>query len=585
MSSTEQQVVSYAFGPFHLDMQRYLLIREGEPIQLSPKALKTLLVLIQNRDRVITKDELLKTIWPDAHVEESNLSQNIFVIRKALAEGNNERYILTVPGSGYRFVAQVKETVEKPGEVVRPQYNYAPLAQSGTLIAVLPLKCLSGNSTDEFLGLGFADALITRLSNLTQIKVRPTSSVLKYREARDDLMAIGRELRVDALLDGVFQRAGNQIRVSVQFVRVADGVTLWAAKFDEQFTNILSIQDSISEQVAVALELKISGEEQQQLRKNYTESSEAFQHFIRGRYFWNLRTLEGLRKSMTCAEEAIAVDPTYAPAYVGLADAYNLLAGHGGLAPRETFPKARAAATVALEIDPNMSEAYASLAFINYRFDWNFGEAEKNFKKAIELKPNYSTAHHWYGEALASAGRFQESFGELVRSQEFDPLSLPISTDVAQTLYFARRYEESEKQLRKALEMDSKFIRAHIVLGAVLEQMSRFEEAVESLQLAVELSNKNSFAMSGLAHVYATIGRFAEAREILNFLLSTEQYSSPYNIAVVYARLGENDKALEFLEQAVEARDVWLVWLPVTPRFDRLRDDERFVKLVGQVRQ
>jgi DNA-binding winged helix-turn-helix (wHTH) protein/tetratricopeptide (TPR) repeat protein len=584
MSIAETQIICYSFGAFRLDMQRYLLLRAGEPTQLSPKALKTLLVLVQNRDRVVSKDELLRTIWPDAHVEESNLAQNIFVIRKVLSERNNERYILTIPGSGYRFVGQVEEIVEEPSRKPIRETSGVSLAQSGILIAVLPLKRLSSMPTDEFLGLGFADALITRLSNLKQIKVRPTSSVLKYREARDDLIAVGHELRVDALLDGVFQRAGNQIRVSVQFVRVADGVTLWAAKFDEEFTNILSIQDSISEQVAGALALKISGEEEQQLRKNYTASSEAFQHFIRGRYFWNLRTLEGLRKSMSCAEQAIQVDPTYAPAYVGLADAYNLLAGHGGLAPKETFPKARAAATVALEIDPSLAEAYASLAFINYRFDWNFEEAERNFQKANALKPNYSTAHHWYGEALASAGRFEESLTELSCSQEFDPLSLPISTDLAQTLYFARRYEESESQVRKALEMDPKFIRAHIVLGAALEQMHRYEEAVESLELAVELSNRNSFAVSGLGHLYASMGKKEAAQECLQFLLELEQYSSPYNIAVVYAGLGDTENALKYLERAVEVRDVWMVWLPVTPRFDSFRDDERFVKLVTQIR-
>jgi tetratricopeptide (TPR) repeat protein len=326
----------------------------------------------------------------------------------------------------------------------------------------------------------------------------------------------------------------------VQFIRVADGVTLWAAKFDEQFTNILSIQDSISEQVAGALAIKISGEEHRQLRKNYTASSEAFQHFIRGRYFWNQRTLEGLRKSISCAEQAIAVDPTYAPAYVGLADAYNLLAGHGGLAPKETFPKARAAAMIALEIDPSLAETYASLAFINYRFDWRFDEAEENFQKAIQLKPNYSTAHHWYGEALASAGRFEESLTALVRSQEFDPLSLPISTDLAQTFYFSRQYEECENQLRKTLEMDPHFIRAHIVLGAALEQMGRYDEALESLTHAVELSKNNSFAVSGLGHLYASMGKKSAAKDTLRLLRqqSSEHYSSPYNIAVVYAGLG-----------------------------------------------
>ena len=588
MSTIQQEISFYKFGPFRLDLQRYLLIRDGEPIPLSPKALKTLLVLIQNRNRVVSKDELLKSIWPDAHVEESNLAQNIFVIRKALAEESTYRYILTIPGNGYRFVAQVEEVAgDVAVESSTSELIESPLARAGTLIAVLPFKCLGTNSADEFLGLGLADALITRLSNLKKIRIRPTSSVLRYREVRDDLTSVGHELKVDALLDGVFQRAGDQIRVSVQFIRVADGVTLWAAKFDEQFTNILSIQDSISEQVAGALAIKISGEEQRQLRKSYTASSEAFQHFIRGRYFWNQRTLEGLRKSISSAEQAIAVDPTYAPAYVGLADAYNLLAGHGGLAPRETFPKARAAAMSALEIDPSLAETYASLAFINYRFDWRFDEAEQNFQKAIQLKPNYSTAHHWYGEALASAGRFEESLTALVRSQEFDPLSLPISTDLAQTFYFSRRYEECENQLHKTLEMDPHFIRAHIVLGAALEQMGRYDEALESLTHAVELSKNNSFAVSGLGHLYASMGKKSAAKDMLRLLRqqSNEHYSSPYNIAVVYAGLGDKDNALTYLEQAVEARDVWLVWLPVTPRFELLHDDERFGKLLARVRQ
>jgi TolB-like protein/Flp pilus assembly protein TadD len=583
---SEAEIVSYEFGPFRLDMQRYLLICSGEPIQLSPKALKTLLVLIENRERVVRKDELLKSIWPDAHVEESNLAQNIFVIRKVLAEGDNERYIVTIPGTGYRFVGKV---AEKRADQDLPRRLSADLmspslTEAGTLIAVLPFKCLSGGE-DEILGLGLADALITRLSNLKQVKVRPTSSVLRYRELRDDLTVVGRELRVDALVDGVFQRVNEQIRVSVQFVRVTDGVTLWAAKFDERITNIFSIQDSISEQVAGALAVKISGDEQRRLRKNYTANTEAFQHFIRGRYFWNQRTLEGLRKSMLCAEQAIALDPTYAPAYVGLADSYNLLA-HVGLAPKDTFPKARAAAKLALEIDPLLAEAYVSLAFVNYRFDWCFDEAEKNFLRAIELKPNYSTAHHWYGEALASAGQFEESLKALQRSQDYDPLSLPISTDLAETLYFARRYEDCEAQLRKTLEMDPNFIRAHIFLGAALEQMQRYDEAIASLTLAVELSKQNSFAVSALGHVYASMGKRGPALETLQLLKqrSSEQYCSPYNIAMVYAGLGDKENALALLEEAVEARDVWMVWLPVTARFEFLRGDERFAKLLAQVR-
>lgn len=583
---SEAEIVSYEFGPFRLDMQRYLLIRSGEPIQLSPKAFKTLMVLIENRERVVSKDELLQAIWPDAHVEESNLAQNIFVIRKVLAEGDNGRYIVTIPGTGYRFVGKVAENraTQDPPTRLSADLISPMLREPGTLIAVLPFRCLSGQ--DEILGLGLADALITRLSNLKQVRVRPTSSVLRYRDLRDDLTVVGSELKVDALVDGVFQRVGEQIRVSVQFIRVVDGVTLWAAKFDERITNIFSIQDSISEQVAAALAVKMSGDEQRQLRKNYTANTEAFQHFIRGRYFWNQRTFEGLKKSMSSAEQAIALDPTYAPAYVGMADCYNLLAGHGGLAPKDTFPKARAAAKLALEIDPQLAEAYASLAFINYRFDWRFDDSEQNFLRAIELKPNYSTAHHWYGEALASAGRFEESLTVLQRSQEYDPLSLPISTDLAQTLYFGRRYEDCEAQLRKTLEMDPKFIRAHIFLGATLEHMQRYDEAIESLMLAVELSKQNAFAVSALGHVYASMGEMGPALETLRLLKqqASEQYCSPYNIAMVYAGLGDKENSLALLEEGVEARDVWMVWLPVTARFDFLRGDERFAKVLAQVR-
>jgi len=262
-----------------------------------------------------------------------------------------------------------------------------------------------------------------------------------------------------------------------------------------------------------------------------------------------------------------------------------LLAGHGGLAPKETFPKARAAAKIALEIDPNLAEAYASLGFINYRFDWQFCEAEENFKRAIELKPNYSTAHHWYGEALASAGRFEESLNALQRSQDFDPLSIPISTDLAQTLYFARRYEECEAQLRKTLEMDPQFIRAHIVLGTTLEQLHRYDEALASLQLAVELSKNNSFAVSRLGNLYALMGRKREAQEILRFLKkrSNEYYASPYDIAVVYAGLGDKDKTFEWLEKDFQNRDSRLSTFRWETQFESLINDPRFNDLLKRM--
>jgi TolB-like protein len=294
---------------------------------------------------------------------------------------------------------------------------------------------------------GLADALIMRLSSIRELKVRPTAAVLRYSNLKEDPLQIGRELNVDALLDGVYQRETGKIRVSVQLVSVRDGVTLWAAKFDEQLTDIFAIQDSIADQVVRSLAIQLSGDEQRQIKKNYTRNPDAFQLFIKGRYFWNQRTTEGLRKALEHAQQAIAVDPAYPTAYVGLADSSNLLgAQHNVLPPRESFPKARAAASRALEIDPMLAEAYASLAFINCWFEWNWTASEQNHLKAIELKPNYPTAHHWYGELLTTMGRFEEAFVELQMAQELDPLSLAINVDLAASFYYARDFKRSERQ-------------------------------------------------------------------------------------------------------------------------------------------
>jgi TolB-like protein len=522
------------------------------------------------------KDELIKSIWPDSYVEESNLAQNVFALRKALGEEKSEhKYIVTMPGIGYRFVA--------PVEVAKTRDVKDSLVVSS--IAVLPFRPLVEEGSDKFLGPGLTDALVTRLSSLKQIKVRPTIFVLKYRDDTSDVLSIGRDLNVDAFLDGRFQRDGDQIRVSVQLVRVEDGSTLWAAKFDESFTNLFAIQDSISEQVAQALTLELSSEERRQLRKSYTDNTDAFQLFIRGRYFWNQRTLESLKKAIHYAQQTIAVEPCYAPAYVGLADSYNLLAGHGGLSPKDTFPKAKAAAMRALEIDDSLAEAYASMGFINYRFEWDWNLSEQNFQRAIQLKPNYATARHWYGESLVCQGRFDESLAELKTALEVDPLCVPAVADFAQTLYFARRYDECIEKTHQALEIDQTFVRAFIFLGAALEQIERYEEAVTALTRAVDLSGNNHLALSGLGHLYARMGKKEAAREILDYLnhLSLSQYVSPYNLSIIYTGLHDTQQALSHLERAVLERDFWLVWIGVNPRFAPIQNEPRFVEVLRRV--
>jgi DNA-binding winged helix-turn-helix (wHTH) protein/Tfp pilus assembly protein PilF len=578
---------SYEFGPFRIDLDRYLLLRGGKSVPLSPKVLETLIFLLEHRGSVVKKDEIMSRVWPDTFVEEGNLAQNIFLLRKALGEEKNEhKYIITIPGVGYRFVAPASESFAQSSQAVPTPH--APITVGSVRsIAVLPFKNLVRENADEFLGPGIADALIMRLSSIRHLRVRPTSAVLKYANSLHDPVRIGEELNVDALLDGVYQRVGEQIRVSVQLVSVTNGITLWAVTiFDENFKNIFAIQDSISEQVVRSLALKLSGEEQNQLAKSYTDNAGAFQLYIKSRYFWNERTIEGLKKGLECAQQAIALDPTYAPAYVGLADSYSLLgAQHSVLSPQESFPKARAAALRALEIDERMAEAYASLAFINCCFEWDWPTAEQNYLKAITLKPNYATAHHWYGEMLTTAGRFNESLAQLQVAQELDPLSLAINVDLAAAFYYAREYDRSENQLDNLLELNPGFIRARVILGQVYEQQRKYSKAVEMLRSAVKLSDEDQVTLSALAHTLALAGETREASKILDDLVRPRKgrYVSAGNIATLHIALGQNEFAFDALEEAFKNRDIEIIWLRVNPVFDPLRSDPRFTKLLERV--
>jgi TolB-like protein/Flp pilus assembly protein TadD len=588
-----EQIKAYEFGPFRLLPTERRVLRGTEVVQLTPKVFDTLLALVKNSGRLVAKDELMKMIWQDSFVEEGNLTQNIFILRKTLGESpHDHQYIVTIPGQGYRFVAEVQEIprarVERRSLPTESALEDGPTRSDErgvTSLAVLPFKPLNSESDNEYLGPGIADTLITRLSNIRRLKVRSTNSVLKYIDTQSDPLAAGRELGVDAVLDGKIQRAGERVRVTMQLIRVRDALTLWAEKFDEKFTDIFDVQDSISEQVMRALALQLTTAEQKLLTKRYTESAEAFQLYIKGRHFWNKRTVEGLKRGMVYAQQAIDIDPTYTMAYVGMADSYNLLAGYAGLAPKETFPKAKAAALRAQEIDDTLAEAETSLGFVNYRYEWNWAEAEERFRRAITLKPDYPTGHHWYGEFLATQGRFRESIDELERAQQLDPLSLPINTDLGQSFFFAGQYDRAIEQSLKALEMDQRFIRAQIILGAAYEQKGMYTEAIAALEGARAVAGTNPLATGGLGHAYAVAGKREKALEALEELkkLSAERYVSAYNIAIIYTGLGDTERALAWLDKAFDNRDVWLVWLGVNPRFARLRRDARFTELLKRI--
>lgn len=466
----------------------------------------------------------------------------------------------------------------------------APPQPSINSLAVLPFKPLVAESRDEALELGMADALITRLSHLRQIHVLPTSSVRKYAALEQDPLAAGRELKVDSVLDGSLQRVGDRIRVTVQLVRVKDGSALWAETFDEKFSDIFAIEDSISRRVVTGLMLTLTGEEKKQLTKRYTENTEAHQLYLKGRYYWNKRTEEGLKKGIEYFNQAIEKDPGYALAYAGLADCYWLMgSGAAWLSPLVGASKGKAAALKALQIDETVAEAHTSLAAITLFYDWDWSGAEQQFKRAIELNPRYATAHHWYAFYLTLMGRPDEGIAEIKRAQELDPLSLIISTDFGFLLYFARRYDEAMEQLRNVIEMDPHFTTAHVRLGQVYEQKAMYEEAVAEFQKAVTLSPEGSYLYLArtyvLARTYALLGNRDEAVRILHEAtkLSKKRHISPYAIALIYAGLGEKDRAFAWLERAYAERSNWLVGLKVDPRVDNLRSDPRFAELLRRM--
>jgi DNA-binding winged helix-turn-helix (wHTH) protein/TolB-like protein/Flp pilus assembly protein TadD len=639
----------YEFGPFRLDARKRRLSVDGEIVSLTPKAIETLLVLIERQGKLVEREELMNTVWADAFVEDSNLSVTISMLRKALgqgAEGEGSKYIETVPRLGYRFVADVREVTgegpvialekrtqaqivieersndpEQPATIPSAERLSLPAAQLITFravalsvllvgliatlayfwisrrsertrtigavrsIAVLPFKIIGGASDDEYLQLGMTDALITKLSNQQQIVVRPMSSVRKYTAAGQDSAAIGRELRVDATLEGNVQRLGERVRVTVQLLNVSDGAPLWAEKFDEEFTNIFALEDRISDQAVQALMPKLSGEEKERVTKQYTTNAEAFHAYLKGRYFWNKRTEDGFRKAIEYFNQAVDKDPNFTLAHAGLADCYILLGIWGVLPPNEAMPQARGAALRSLKADDALAEGHVSLAFVKWVYDWDLPGADEEFKRAIQLNPNYAVAHHWRSYYLASIEQFDGALVEIKKAQELEgPLDLSTNTDVGEIYCWARQYDKGIEQLREVMQIEPNFAIARYNLGMAYSQTGRLREAVVELEAARLLDNSPRM-MSGLGYAYGASGQRAKAQKIIQELdeLSKQRYVSPFAIAVIYAGLGDQDEAVSWLEKAYAERSDVMVILKVYPWLNGLHANPRFIKLQQRV--
>jgi len=638
----------YEFDHFRIDAKHRFLMREGEVVQLKPKVFDTLMVLIESAGRIVTKDELMQAVWGDTIVEENNLTHNISVLRKVLGENRGDhRYILTIPGRGYRFVAEVKAVNRESTDLVMAKFTRSEIliedetqidelarreSQAGSSIrrpvatrpltgllivvvtlvifglaygyfrnlnkrdesagisavrtlAVLPFKSIGAGGDDEYLQVGIVDALITRLSHLQRIAVKPTGAVRKYAAGDHDPVTAGRELDVDAVLNGSVQKAGDRIRVVVQLVNVRDGSALWGETFDEKLADIFTVQDRISEHVSAALTLTLSKAEKDRLTRRETSSPEAYQLYLKGRYYWNKRTLETAKKAIEYFQQSIDLDPNYALAYAGIADSYIILGVYSGLPPQEAFAKAKAMAQKALQLDESLAEAHSALAYVKFRYEWDWSGAEEEYRRAIEVNPNYATAYQWSSLNLAATGRLDEAISQIRRAEELDPLSPIINSNVEWILYLARRHDEGIAHCQKTLEIDPSFFATHKYLGLLYVQKGMYEQAIDEYQKAKDLSPDDYHIVALIGHAYALSGHRDKARTALVELkeMAKQKYIQPWSIAMIYTGLGEKDQAIAWLEKAYEDRSSYMVYLKVEPMLDSLRSDSRFADLLRRM--
>ncbi len=455
-------------------------------------------------------------------------------------------------------------------------------------LAVLPLEDLSGDSAHGYFADGMTEALITDLAKIKALRVISRTSAMQYKGVHRPLPQIARELNVDAVVEGSVLRSGNRVRITAQLIHAATDQHLWAESYERDFRDVLALQSEVARAIASEIRVKLTPQDKARLRRVGSVDPEAYQLYLKGRFYWNKRTAAGLKKGIEYFHQAIDLDPNYALAYAGIADCYSLLGWDlfGAFPPRDALSIAKAAAIKAVELDDSLAEAHNSLAWTKLAFDWDWSGAESEFTRAIELNPGYAVAHHWYAECLVGMGRYDKALAEIRRAQELDPLSQIISSVVGWILYFERRYDLAITQFRKALELDPNFWVAYWTLGRTYEDKGMFAEAEAEIQKAIELSARTPFSLAALGHVYAVSGRRAEAQQALRELkdLSKQRYVPPFSVATIHAGLDEKDQAFQWLERACEERSGWLIWVKADPTCDPLRFDARFQDLLRRMR-
>jgi eukaryotic-like serine/threonine-protein kinase len=488
-----------------------------------------------------------------------------------------------VPTTG-RFSSNTKQRARacsSQNAVLRPQR----VSKTIDSLAVLPFENTNGNPEHEYLSDGITGSLINILATLPKLRVMAQSTVFRYKGREIDPQAVGRELNVRAVLTGRMMQSGGALRVGTELVDVATGSQLWGAHYDRKAGDIFVVQDEISNEISEKLRLQLTRAEKKRLTKRHTEDAEAYRLYLKGRHHWNRWTEEGFYKAIDYFQQAVEKDPSYALAYTGLADSYVLLGWNSYLPPKEAFPKGKAEAKTALQLDPDLAEAHTPLAALLWLHDWQWEEADREFKRSLELSPAYPTANHWYAEYVMTMGRHGEALARIKQGQELDPLSLIINVAVGWAFYLGRRYDEAIEQLRRTVELDPNYPVTYWILGLALRKMGRYELAIAEGEKGVKLSGGSPLMRAALAHTLGAAGKTKETFQILDDLtkLARQKYVAPYFFAGIYVGLGENDRAIEYLEKSYEEHSHWLIYLHIDPSMDGLRDNPYFQNLLGRV--
>ena len=580
MNATKHR--TFSLGDFFLEPEKFLLTQEGKPVHLAHRPFQVLVYLLENCDRFVPKNELLDKFWDGHDVYEVALSKCVGAIRKALGDKvDAPTFIETRWAGGYRYIGPLEKD---EGEVPASPVLGTPSKEIKDSIAVIPFLNLSADPENEYFCDGLAEELSNALARIKNLKVAARTSAYSFKNRNVDASEIGNALRVSSILEGSVRKVGDRVRITAQLINAEDGFQLWSEQYDRQLTDIFDIQEEISLAIVKALRIRMFQDERADLLRRGTESAQAYQLYLKGRFHWHKRTAEALATGLEYFDQALLHDPGYAIAHTGVSDSHTLLVVREAVPPEEGFAKAKAAAFKALEIDPQLAEAHASLGHALLH-NWEWEASEKELRTAIRLNARYASAHHWYSEYLTAMGAFERSIEELSLAGELDPLSLIIRADLGRAFYYARQYDRVVEQESGTLEMDPTFWLSHLNLGRSFTQTGRHDDAVAELQKALQLLPDNTEIIAFLAFAYAAAGRDKEAQEQLAQLLQRSErgHVPPYHLAIVYAGLADNDEAFRWLETAYGKRAVDLFTLKVEPMFDGLRGDPRFGELLTKI--